>query len=139
MSVTPLEIAPEPDSPNEPEQVLPERRQQSKLETYKFLIALASLLVVIGGGFWSLASRFGEWSREQAETRAQLIAISADVRSTRDLILTTQTKQTAEIAALTERVDKSEKMLATQQAYNFNFTTRLANTEARVGISPPKE
>jgi hypothetical protein len=138
MSAAAMEIV--PTELNEAGQNLPDRRETSKLESYKFLVALVSLLLVIGGGFWSIASRFGEWSREQAETRAQLVAISADVRSTRDLILTTQTKQTADIAALTERMSKVENAMSTQQqAYNFNFTTRLAAIEAKTGIKSSKE
>lgn len=56
--------------------------------------------------------------------------------STLQSLATTTTEQKGKMEALTDRVVKLENFKDTQeQAYNFNFTTRLAGAEARLGIS----
>lgn len=123
-----------PNSEDEAEHAVPDRRSSDWREP-KFWVAVGSLCVVLIGGFWTIASREGEKSRQLAEMNQSLAAISADVRNTRDLVLTNTTKTTADMAAMSERVGKLETaMTAQQQAYNFNFTSRLAAVEARVGI-----
>lgn len=76
---------------------------------------------------------------------AKLSAFDTSLQSTRDLVLIVQTRQDAERAASTAkdqaleaRLARVESMLATQQqAYNFNFSTRLAGVEAKLGIKHP--
>lgn len=112
-----------------------DRREPVGWEKWKTIVAFASLLLAIIGGFWTIAQREGDRAREMIEMRAKLDAISSGVASTHDLILTTTTKQTAQIEALTERTKNLENAMETQtKAYNFQFTTRLAVVEARAGV-----
>ncbi len=71
-------------------------------------------------------------SKEIAELHGQVTTLQA--------LVTITTEQKGKMEALTERVTKLESFQGTQeQAYNFNFTTRLAKVEARTGISTPSE
>jgi hypothetical protein len=66
---------------------------------------------------------------------AQLQSINTSVQATRDMVLQVTSRQTAEIAAMEDRIKNLESAMVTQtQAYNFNFTTRLAAVEAKAGI-----
>jgi hypothetical protein len=68
---------------------------------------------------------------------SQLAAVNAYVKATNDAVLIVTTKQAADAKSIEDRVSKLENAVTTQQqAYNFNFTTRLANVEARAGIKP---
>jgi hypothetical protein len=67
----------------------------------------------------------------------QLAAINAYQKSTNDAVLIVTTKQAADNKSIEERVSKLENAVTTQQqAYNFNFTTRLAVVEAKAGVKP---
>lgn len=79
-------------------------------------------------------------SSQLASVNADVKAMNAYVKATNDAVLVVTTKQAADDEALRERVAKLESAVATQQqAYNFNFTTRLAVVESRAGIKPPAE
>lgn len=67
---------------------------------------------------------------------SQLSTIQASVQTTRDLVLQSTAKQTAEITELRGRIEKLENDMDTQtKAYNYNITTRLAVVEAKIGVS----
>lgn len=64
-----------------------------------------------------------------AELRGQVTTLQS--------LVTVTTEQKGKIEALTDRVGKLENFQSTQeQAYNFNFTTRLARAEEHLGIRP---
>ncbi len=66
----------------------------------------------------------------------QLAQINASVKSTNDAVLIVTTKQASEQKSLEDRVAKLESAITTQQqAYNFNFTSRLAGVEAALKMN----
>jgi len=70
----------------------------------------------------------------------QLAAINAYQKSTNDAVLIVTTKQAADNKSMEERVSKLENAMTAQlQAYNFNFTTRLAVVEAKAGVKQKEE
>lgn len=67
---------------------------------------------------------------------SQLAQINASVKATNDAVLIVTTKQEADNKSIEDRVKKLEDAVTTQQqAYNYNFTTRLAGVEAAVKIN----
>lgn len=68
---------------------------------------------------------------------SQLAAVNAYVKATNDAVLIVTTKQAADAKSIEDRVSKLENAVTVQQqAYNFNFTGRLAVVEARAGLKP---
>lgn len=76
-----------------------------------------------------------------ANTRSDLVSLKSKIDELKGQVATLQslatvtTEQKGDIKALDARVGKLENFESTQtQAYNYNFTTRLAGVEAKVGI-----
>lgn len=74
-------------------------------------------------------------------THSDIVGLKEKIAELRGQVTTLQslatitTEQKGDIKALNDRVGKLEGFQATQeQAYNFNFTTRLARVEAKAGI-----
>lgn len=68
---------------------------------------------------------------------SQLSQMNARLQATSDTMLTSTTRQSAEISSLAARIDKLENAMDTQtKAYNFNLSTRLAVVEAKTGVKP---
>lgn len=66
----------------------------------------------------------------------QLAQINASIKSTNDAVLIVTTKQTGDNKSLEDRVAKLENAVTTQQqAYNFNFASRLAGVEAALKLN----
>jgi septal ring factor EnvC (AmiA/AmiB activator) len=67
------------------------------------------------------------------ETQSSIESLQEEVKG---VYIANSTVQ-GEVKALGERVSKAENALSVQQqAYNFNFTSRLAAVEARLGLKP---
>jgi hypothetical protein len=76
-----------------------------------------------------------------ANTRSDITTLTRTIDelkgqvSTLQSLATVTTEQRGDIKALDARVGKLENFESTQtQAYNFNFSTRLAGVEAKVGV-----
>lgn len=79
-------------------------------------------------------------------TRSDIISVKEKIAELRGQVTTLQslvtitTEQKGKLDAIEERLKKMENFRDTQeQAYNFNFTTRLAKVEARSGITSKKD
>lgn len=76
-----------------------------------------------------------------ANTRSDITSLKETIAELRGQVtmlqslVTVTTEQKGDLKALDARVGKLESFESTQtQAYNYNFTTRLAGVEAKVGI-----
>lgn len=76
-----------------------------------------------------------------ANTRSDITGLKETIAELRGQVtmlqslVTVTTEQKSDLKALDARVGKLENFESTQtQAYNYNFTTRLAGVEAEVGI-----
>lgn len=86
------------------------------------------LLVIVMALLGYISAQLRDINKSVAETNAQL-------QSTRDAMLVATTQQGGEIKSIERRLTTAENQIETQRAaYNFNFTTRLAQIEARLGI-----
>lgn len=104
-----------------------DRRQPSAWANPMLYVGIMGLIITIGMGILGYIA-------------AQLQSIQATVAGTRDTVLTVTARQAEELNSLRDRVAKLENFQSTQtQAYNFNFTTRLAVVEAKAGVKPPNK
>lgn len=93
---------------------------------FTLLSTVVSITVIISSGRSEIAN-----VREQiSELRGQVAALQS--------LASTTTQQKTEIEEMKQEIAELKTQMTTQQqAYNFNFSTRLATVEAKCGIKGP--
>ena len=119
----------------EPEVAMPDRRGRDSPWSDPILwVTVCGILLTI---FIAILSFI--WA-QLASINAALEGARTEQRLTRDAVLVVTTRQEADSRSIDDRVKKLENAMDTQsKAYNFNFTTRLAAIEAKIGFKQQQE
>jgi BMFP domain-containing protein YqiC len=106
--------------------------ESSKWANPSLWVSVCGLLLTI-----TLAT-FGFIASKLSTIDASIQSTRDEVQSTRTAVVAVTTRQERDNGALEARIENLENAINVQQnAFNFNFTTRLATAEAKVGIRTP--